>query len=267
MREIPQHAILWRARLHRKLGKTWEVLNYYEKASQCYDAAESTLNEKRAEAVPDWQQEWIEVQVDRIWFHYWQNRLQDMTILTGKVRPIIERDGTATQRARFFNGLALMGYKGERYLLSKETIAFSLSAVSASRESDNLNVKSMSQFLLGFSYLWGDVLEKAEAPLQAALRLAEDIGDVVLQSRCLTYLSVLYRLWRQIEHVRAYIPRCLDISKTAQLDEYIGMATANLAWLDLQEENIAEAEVNGRAALNLWQQLQPYHCSFKWLAL
>jgi hypothetical protein len=161
----------------------------------------------------------------------------------------------------------MMGYKQERYLLSKDTIAYSLSAVSASQESDNLNVRSMSLFLLDFSYLWGDVLEKAEAPLQTALSLAEDIGDVVLQSRCLTYLIVLYRRLGKLEHVRAYIPRSLDVAKTAQLPEYIGMAKANLAWVAWQEKDIAEAEANGRAALDIWQQLHPYHCSFKWMAL
>ena len=267
LREIPKHNLLWQARLHRKLAKTWEVLNDYDEASRCYDVAATTLDEEQAKIIPDWREEWIEVQIARIWFHYWQNRLEEMIVLTESTRPAIGQYGTPTQRARFFNGLTLMGYKREAYLLSEDTIASSLSAVSASQESDNLSARSMLQFLLGFSYLWGDVLEKADVPLQTALSLAEDIGDVVLQSRCLTYLCILYRRRKQIEDVRAYIPRCLEIAKTAQLYEYVGMATANLSWMALQEKNIEETEANGQAALKLWQQLAPYHCSFKWLAL
>ncbi len=265
--DIPENDKLWQARLHRKLGKTWEVLNCYKEASHCYDAAESALNTERTETMPDWRQARIDLQVDRIWLHYWQNHVDEMTLLAESVQPIIEQDGTPGQRARFFNGLTLMGYKQERYLLSSGTIAHSLSAVSASRKSDSLNVRSMSQFLLGFSYLWGDVLEKAEVPLQAALKLAEDIGDVVLQSRCLTYLIVVYRCLGRLEHVRAFIPQSIDVAKTAQLHEYIGMAKANLAWVALQEENVAEVENNGHAALDIWRQLHPYHSSFKWTAL
>jgi hypothetical protein len=51
--------------------------------------------------------------------------------------------------------------------------------------------------------------------------------------------------------------------------EYIGMASANLAWVAWREGNLAQAEEEGRAALDLWRQLPAAHssCAFQWTAL
>ena len=266
LREVPEHDVIWQARLHRKIGKILEFQGCYEEALFAYASAETILEQKQIGVDPDRWQEWIEIQVDRMWVYYWQNKLHEMTELAKKAQPFLERYGTPTQRAKFFHGLALMGFRRERYMLSEETLSYALSSVTASQESDNLSVINMSQFELGFSYLWADKWDEAEEPLQAALRLAEQIGDVVLQSRCLTYLTIVYRKRRQKEQVNTYSLRCLNVAKIAQLPEYVGTAKANLAWVAWSEKNLSEAETNARAALEIWQQLSLVYPLY-WTAL
>ena len=105
--------------------------------------------------------------------------------------------------------------------------------------------------------------------MQAALALAEQTGDVVHQSRCLTYLTVLYRKQGRLDQVRQYVSRSLAAATAGEMDEYIGMAKANLAWVAWREGDLAQAKADGRAALELWRRLPPAHssCAFQWAVL
>jgi len=269
LEQIPQHDIIWQSRLYRKMGKTFEVQRRFDEALQTYKLAESVLGPEQEQHSGDWWHEWIEAQTERIWMHYWQAQLSEMNELAEKVRPAVEQYGNPAQRARFFTSLTLMGYRRSRYVISDEIIAHSRAALSASRESKNLNSLGMSHFLLGFSLLWRGDLDEAEEQIQESLKLAERTGDVVLQSRCLTYLTVLYRKRGEVEKVRQNIPRCETVASTGQMIEYLGTAKANRAWVAWREGNLSEAETNGQAALEAWQQLPAGHASaaMHWAAL
>jgi tRNA A-37 threonylcarbamoyl transferase component Bud32/tetratricopeptide (TPR) repeat protein/energy-coupling factor transporter ATP-binding protein EcfA2 len=268
LKQGPQHNVIWQSRLYRKVGKTFEVQRRFDEALQTYKLAESVLGPEQEQHPGDWWHEWIEAQAERIWMHYWQAQLSEMNELAGKVRPAVEQYGNPAQRARFFNGLTLMGYRRSRYVISDEIIAHSRAAFSASRESKNLISLGMSCFLLGFSLLWRGDLDEAEERMQESLKLAERTGDVVLQSRCLTYLTVLYRKRGEIEKVRQNIPRCETVASAGQMIEYLATAKANTAWVAWREGNLPEVITNGQAALETWQQLPAGHAStaFRWTA-
>ncbi len=264
---IPADDRIPRSRLHRRTGKTWEIQGRYDEVSGAYDQAESVLGQDPVEHDPAWWEEWIEVQNDRIWVHYWQDQVEEMADRSRRVRSALEEHGSPAQRARFFVALSLMDYKRDRYLIGDGTVGHSLAAVSASEEADDPGVKALSQFILGFSYLWHGDWEEAEAPMQAGLRQAERTGDVVLQARCLTYLTVLYRRRGRVEQVRDHVPRCLKAASTAQMPEYTAAARANLSWVAWREGNLPEAESLGREALGLVEQLPPSLAFYKWSAL
>ena len=264
---FPEDDRIPQSRLHRKTGKTWEIQGRYDEVSGAYDRAELALGQEPVEHDPGWWEEWIEVQNDRIWLRYWQNQVEEMAALSERARPALEEHGAPAQRARFFVALSLMDYKRDRYLIGDETVGNSLAAVSASEEADDLGVKALSQFILGFSYLWHGDWDEAEEPMQIGLRLAERTGDVVLQSRCLTYLTVLYRKRGQVDQVRDHVPRCLDAAAAAQMPEYTATAWANLAWVAWREGNLTEAEALGREALGLVEQLSPSLAFYQWSAL
>ncbi len=264
--QISNHDSVGQAHLHRKTGNVWREQRCYEEALQAYDLAEIALGKETIDSAPEWWQAWIEIQSDRMWLHYWQAQFQHMAALAEKARPAVEQYGTPDLRSRFFQGLVIMAQRRDRYVISEETMADSQATLEAIRESGKPSAIALAQFTLGFNHLWRDELDEAEEDMQAALKLAERIGDVVVQSRCLTYLTILYRKRGQSEEVQHYISRALDVAMAGNMLEYISTAKANLAWVKWYAGNLSEAQENGRTALEMWQKA-PRVYPFKWTAL
>jgi tetratricopeptide (TPR) repeat protein len=125
---------------------------------------------------------------------------------------------------------------------------------------------AVAQFNLGFSLVWYGDLDEAERSLLQALGFAERAGDVTLQARCLTYLSVLYRKRGLVDKVRSYLERSLVAAEAGGMVEYIALARANRSWVQWREGDLGEAEREGRAALDELSS-QPIPYPFHWLAL
>jgi len=157
----------------------------------------------------------------------------------------------------------------DRYVISAQTLAFCQTALAISQESESLAEIAWARFMLGFSQLWCGNLDEAERQMQEALELAQRTGDVVHQSRCLTYLTILYRKGSHLDETRQYVSRSRAAASAARMVEYTGMAQANRAWLAWRDGDLAQAEADGRAALELWRQLPASHssCAFQWTAL
>jgi DNA-binding SARP family transcriptional activator len=265
----PKADLVWQSHLHRKVGNIWRLQRQYEKALQAYDLAETALGEVAPEPTPAWRQEWVQIQLERMWLYYWLGQWREISELADQVRPAVELYGTPTQCISFFLSLATMFGRRDRYVGSEEALALCQTALAIGVESENPGEIAWARFVLGFNQLWYGNLGEAERQMQAALAQAEESGDVVHQSRCLTYLTILYRKRRQLEKVRHYIPRSHAVATDGQMLEYIGMARANLAWMAWSDGDLAQAEADGQAALDLWQQLPATHssCAFQWTAL
>ncbi len=98
----PVQQKVWQARLHCKMGNTWEAQRNNEPALHAYMQAESMLGQEPTQASPEWWQQWIEIQRNRLQVHYWLAEVAEMMDLIEKTRPIVEQYGTAEQRATFF---------------------------------------------------------------------------------------------------------------------------------------------------------------------
>ncbi|MGD9002071.1 MAG: AAA family ATPase, partial [Anaerolineae bacterium] len=137
---------VWQSRLYRRTGKSWEVPLCFEEAAQAYDVAESVLGQKPTEPDRSWWQEWIEVQVDKMWLRYWQRQVHKMAEQAEKVRPTVEQYGTPVQRARFFQVLVLTAQARDRYRATEETIDLARASLSASQELNNPSFIALAQF-------------------------------------------------------------------------------------------------------------------------
>ena len=255
------------AHLFRKLAQTWETQRRFEDALQTYSRAEAILDQASAEASSEWWQEWIEIQSGQILIHYWLAQVQEITELVEKTRPVVERYGTRAQRATFFQNLCLMSLRRDRYVVPEETLGYARSALAARQESGSATEIAWARFHLGFAYLFYGDLDEAEAHMQAALAVGERAGDVTLQSRCLTYLTIVYRKRGQVEETSRYASRALTVATSLHLPEYVAMARANLAWEAWRQGKLSEAQANGRAALDGWEALQvdyPFHWTALW---
>ena len=154
-------------------------------------------------------------------------------------------------------------------MATAEVVALAKAALAAHQEAGTqANIPSM-HFGVGFSLLWSGDPQGAMEPLQTALGMAEQTGDITLQARCLAYLTVAYRQCGPMEETPQWAARALQAATVAHMPEYAGIAKANQAWMAWLAGNLAQTQELGHAALALWRQLPAGHASapFQWLAL
>jgi serine/threonine protein kinase/tetratricopeptide (TPR) repeat protein len=251
-----------RARVHRKLGKSWETHHQHTEALRAYDEAEALLGAvtgalcagTRALAADGWQ-EWLQLQVDRHWTWYWMDRREEMAALVAKVRPVVECHGTPLERARFYVSLLNTSFRQERYRVPAETVEYGRLAVEAGDASGDLATQVQTRFCHSFALLFHGALEEAEQQNLAGLRLAEQTGDLTMKSRLLTYLTVVYRKRGQVAETREACERSLEVATRARMDDYVGAALANRAWVAWREHRWEEAEQHAQAAVECWRKL------------
>jgi tetratricopeptide (TPR) repeat protein len=252
------------ARLQRKLGNTWEARRELDRAFQAYDRAEQALGPQQAHA--SWWQGWIEIQLDRMFVHYWRAEWREIAALADVVRPIIERHGTPLLRARFYDRWAGISIRRDRYVIANETLELTQAGLFASEASGDTREITNARFNMGFAHLWRDELDEAQRHLQASLQLARQTGDATYQTWCVTYLSVLSRKRGETANTRRLALEVLDIASRADLTPWVAAAHANLGWVNWREGHLAEAQRLCRQALQSMQAL-PLVVPFYWLAL
>ena len=248
------------ARLHRKIGKTLESerAGYAQVAAQ-YDEAEALLGTPGEAAGSAWWEEWCQVQIEHLLLLYWWNRPDDMAQRIAAVQPLIERHGTPFQRAALFSNLSRQVSRSCRFGPSDAAVAYIRAALEALPPSASPEKRAQYQFGHGFYLLWHGDLPEAEAELRVALDMAEQVGDVSLQVRCLAYLIVVHRRQGHDAEVGAFARRTLAAAESAGMLDYAGAGWGNLAWLAWRQGDLVEAERLGQAALAAWREYaMPY---------
>jgi DNA-binding SARP family transcriptional activator len=244
------------AHLHRKIGNTWRDHQQYDEAVAAYTAAEMALRVAPDDTSPERWQAWIEIQFERILTCYWLVQVPDMFRLIDIVRPITERYGSPLQCARLWHYLGQAALRRDRIVASAETVGYAQAYLATVETSGATAAFPAAHFQLGLMLLWYGDVDAAEIHVHTALEQAERTGDVSLEARCLTYLTVISRKHGQIDDVRAYAERSLRVALAEQMPDYIGAAHANLAWLAWRAGDRAQARDHGLQALAAWHGTQ-----------
>jgi tetratricopeptide (TPR) repeat protein len=206
-----------RSQLHRKIGNALRSRTRYTEALQAYGTAQSALGPEPAESLPEWWQAWVQIQLEKMWVHYWLAQWPDIAGLAEQAQSVVEQYGTSAQRVNLLLSLASIHFRRDRYAVSEDTLALCRTALAISQEAGDLSNTAWARFMLGFGLLWHGDVREAEVQIQAALKLAQRRGDVVHQSRCLTYLTISSRKRGQVEEVRQYVERSLAVATEAQM--------------------------------------------------
>ncbi len=269
MASQPDDDAITTARLHRLTAKTWVAERRFDEAVREFTEAEQALGERTPESDIAWWQEWVEIQGDRTWLCYWDNRVEQMAQLVADVRPIVERVGTAMQRGAFFNALLLSELRRTRYVVSDDMLGHARAYVAAQQDVGDPGESAVAHFMSGFAHLWYGDLTTAERECQSGLVLAEQTGDVTTGARCLTYLTVAARKRGLTDQVRVLAAQSLTAAVAAHMPEYVATAQANLAWVAWREDRLDDCESKAHSALEQWAQLPAGHASaaFQWTAL
>ncbi len=265
---IPDPSAIRLAELHRKIGNSWRDQRRYPEALQAYADAEHALGAAPSEPSAEWWQAWIQVMLETNLVYYWLGQVAESDRLRLRLQPAVERYGAPSQRAVYFQNLSWIEFRRNRQVATAEMVALVKAALTAQQEAGNQAGIPAAQFGVGFALLWSGDPQGAMEPLEIALHLAERTGDVSLQARCLTYLTIAHRQCMQMEETRRDAARSLEVATAAQMPEYIAMAKANQAWLAWRAGDLAPVQELGQAALELWHQLPAGHASapFQWLA-
>jgi tetratricopeptide (TPR) repeat protein len=179
------------------------------------------------------------------------------------------------QRSALYSNLARQLNRSSRFGPSDEALDYARAAVDALPADAAPEVRGWPQFSLGFNLLMHGDHAEAERELLAALAVAEQTGDLTMQTRCLAYLTAAARRQGHEAGVESYARRCLDLARTAAMFDYIGVGQAGLAWVAWQRsmaaaapaDDLADAERRGQLALEAWQQhpaIYPLHWQALW---
>jgi tetratricopeptide (TPR) repeat protein len=282
---LPPTFRVWNARLLWKQARTLETEHRHAEALQTYDQAEAALGPVPAVdpqpsdpwspwppdpsdgTLDSWWKQWVNLQVERVWVHYWLADVDAMTMRVDRVRSLIETHGGAFQRARFFQAITHNNVRRERYAISEQTVLLARTALAAAHEAGDAAMIAYSHFVVGFQLLFSDNLDEAARMLRVGLAGAIETGDLALQARSQTYLGVLCRLKGDLEGTRAHAMQSLEVAGKLAMDDYLGAAHANLGWIAWREQRHLEARRETNVALLHWEKLAiRYPYPFQWLA-
>ncbi len=247
--KLPHREHIWQARLQRKVGQVKREQRHYTEALDACSRAELTLGKQPDDDTNDWWDEWLEVQVERVWAYYWLAQWPEMDALVNKVQPVVQERGGATSRQRFLMASFLMQVRRDRYVVSDDTLANSREQLALCQEWGGLKIRIDCQFQLGFSLLWRHELDEAEENLQAALELAETCGIVPMRTLSLTYLTVLCRFRGRMDGVQNFALRAQEAAERAQMPDYVAAAKGNQAWIAWRRRDLLAVEQRGQEAL------------------
>jgi hypothetical protein len=270
---------LVQARLLRKRANSLRDGYGYEASLETYAEAEKALGETpivassgvdgAAPGTIAWWSEWMEIQLDRVQLYYWQARADDAFNLLVAIQPTVEQYGTPDQRTHYFLSLTANSFRRDRMAPSEASLGYLRLAKAAAAESAQARDLPSTTFQLGFFAFFGGELAAAEEYMATALRQATRTGDISLQSRCLTYLAIVYRLQGRDDEVETYSNHALEVAQAACMPEYTATAKANQAWLAWRRGDLEAAETYGREALAVWNDLPKQMAStmLRWTAL
>ncbi len=265
------------ARLHRKIGNTWREQYHYPEAQRSYAEAGRVLGVapvvdttgQDATNKAEWWQEWIQVLLEIDYVNYWLGQRPTSDEWRAKLQRAVERYGTLHQQANFLQHGVMIEFRRRRGVATPAMVVAAQTALSLLQNAGITTVLPSAHFLVGFMQLWSGDPQGALAPLQIALAIAEQTGDLSLQARCLTYLAITQRQCQRSEETELAATRSLAMATVAHMPEYIGTAQANLAWVAWQAGRFEPARQQGAAALDAWRQLPIGHGSTlsQWTAL
>jgi hypothetical protein len=268
--ELPyESSRLWRSRVYRKISEALIPQYQHIAAQEALRQAECALAQREGEDNQEERQEWLQVQLMRSQLLYWGNRPDEMDEILIKIQPVLEKDGRPDQRCEMLSQQYMARLRHERYRVSAETVELAQRRFELTRSQGNPYDTAWALFLVGFGQLWHGDHAAARDNLRAAHEAAVRLGTVLLQTRCLAYLSIVDRYLGAAEELRTELPRLIALAISINEYAYIGIGRANQGWLAWRDGDLAEARRLCLEAQTAWQKSggDMFHCLADWVLL
>ena len=260
---------VWQARILYKAAMTYIPQHHYQAAARVFATAVAALGQPPLESAPDWWRTWLQIHLEWYWAYYWLNEWQKVIELSDLIHLVINQYGTVNQRADFLGTLVGLYLRRDRFVISDKVVSYQREILKVKEELGDISGIAAAAFGAGMGLLWYGAWDEAVGLMQKALRLTDETGDLNLRSRCLTYLTLAYRVRDMVEMVQEYAVQSRNVATQANMPEYVGTAYANMAWLAWKEGDATDVAEYGYEALKQWDKVPEGHasCSFQWTAL
>ena len=190
------------ARLHSLLGRAEIIDHRYDAAAAAFKAADDFLggypedDDGAAEL-------WLEIQLDGwVALFYWRNEPERAAAILDRARPVVESRGTPARKRVLYTSLAQQRSRRTRYRIDDEILSNARAALAVAKQDLSEDTVAGTEFSLGHFLLWYGDLAEAQEHMEAALVAAERVGDAILRTRCLSYLTVAALRRHDVEAVR-----------------------------------------------------------------
>jgi hypothetical protein len=163
------------------------------------------------------------------------------------------RTATSASAACSFSGLRWPTYAALRYVPSEQTLAYERGAVAHMERVGNPKATAFARFSLGFLLLWAGRYHDAADEFTAALETARRIGDVTTETRCLSYMAVTQRKRGAAAEAAVTAEQAVELARRSGMLEYVGQASATLAWVAWRRGDLDTA---GELATAAWETMR-----------
>jgi DNA-binding SARP family transcriptional activator len=260
---------IWRSQVYRKISDTWIPQYLYDRSYLALDQAERALGVVPPDGTVPEQQEWLQVQLDRIQIDYWWSFPDRMDSRIQKIEGLVASIGRVGQQNTLLSLRYQARMRHERYRFSSDTVQIVRERMDQAEKLDDAFNLAVARFQYGFALLWhGDLLEARDWMERANESLLR-MGARLPQLRCLAYLSVISRRLHEPEKLRNEIPPLLELARVINDYMYLGIGLANQGWLAWQDGNAVQAEQLCEGATTVWANIPGcvFHALADWVLL
>jgi predicted ATPase len=207
-----------------------------------------------------WWSAWIDVKLAQAHHHYWMNDQEALAQTAEALRPDLQKHGSPVQRIDWLSVLLKETYRRQRYVLSEDSDELADEFYRASVKIGD----RYADFQRGFHLLWRGKLDDALSHLTTGKDVARDVGDTVMEVRCLIYSAIARRKQGDVEGEQALLD---ELEGLPERHGYDGLYAANRAWLAWRQGELDEVDRLGAEALADWaQSSRPGPTVFQWTA-
>jgi DNA-binding SARP family transcriptional activator/tetratricopeptide (TPR) repeat protein len=260
---------IWRSQVYRKISDAWIPQYLHDRSDIALDQAEQALGVVPPNGTIMEQQEWLQIQLDRIQINYWRNSPDRMEALIRKIEELVASIGRVGQQNTLLSLRYQVRMRHERYHTSIETVQLVRQRLDQAEKLDDAFNLAIAQFQYGFALLWHGDPPAARDWMKRANESLARMGARLWQLRCLAYLSVISRKLHEPEKLRDEIPPLLELARAINEYTYIGIGLANQGWLAWQDGDAVQAEQLCKEAITVWMNLPGcvFHSLADWVLL
>jgi hypothetical protein len=233
------------------------------------NAADEALERVPQTPADRWWRAWLDIRLTRLDLYYFNSQTEEMMQLGDEIQPRVEQYGSPEQRVSYYRFRTRSGFRKERYVLSRETVAWAETAYAAALATGIGDLMANCRYDLALANLWsgwhGD-LEEGEFHFRELQKLAEATGNFPFRARCLNYQVIIHRRRGNVQQVAKLLPAALSAARECDFQVYIATLEGNMAWLRWKEDDLVSAKAHGHRALAIWEPL-PTLVPLQWTAL